>query len=142
MKPNDSFASSTVSPLQRTLPVPRPKVRAQAVDGQLEVEHVAGTHDAAEAHAVDAGEERHAPAEVRVREHAHRARLRERLDHQHAGHDRLAGKVPAQEPFVAAHREARTHTRARLQLDDLVDQQERVAVRDDLLDLLAAEWAR
>src|SRR4029077_20177874 len=100
-------------------------------------------HDAlpisAEAHAVDAGEERNAPAEVRMREHPHRTGLREGLDHQHAGHDRLARKVPAQEPLVATHGEACTDARARLQLHDLVDQQEGVAVRDDRLDLRAPE---
>ena len=93
VNPNESCASSTLSPLQCTIPVPRPNVAAQAVDGQLEVEDVAGPDDAAEAHAVDAREQRHAAEEVGMREHAHRAGLRERLDHEHAGHDRVAREV-------------------------------------------------
>ena len=82
MNPNDSVASSTLSPLQCTMPVPRPNVRRRRSTIELEVEHVAGADDAPEAHVVDAGEERHATEEVGVREHAHGARLRERLDHQ------------------------------------------------------------
>jgi len=48
--------------------------------------------------------------------------------------------VPAQEPLVSAHAESRAHASAGLEFDDLVDEQERIAVRDDLLDLLAPEW--
>ena len=114
---------------------------AQAIDDQLEVEHVAGPHDAPEAHAVDAREERHPAEEIGMREHADGARLGERLDHQHAGHDRIAREVARAGTIRRRATVKRaTHARARLELDDLVDQQERIAVRDELLDQLAAEW--
>ena len=72
------------------------------------------------------------PAVLGLGEHRDRAALSERLDHLHAGHDRVAGKVPGAVLF-----------RDRLACDDafpgdelehLVDQQHRVTVRQHGLD--------
>ena len=49
------------------------------------------------------------------------------------------GKWPGQVPLVGAHELAGDDTHARLELDHLVEEQERVAVREDLLDLSPAE---
>ena len=52
-----------------------------------------GPHDPLEAHVVDAGEERELAAVLLLGEHGDGAGLRQRLDHQHAGHDRVAREV-------------------------------------------------
>ena len=121
VNPNDSCASSTLSPPQRTLPVPRPNVERSRSTAQLEVEHVPGRTTRRKRTPSMPANSGTRPGEVRVREHAHRPGLGERLDHQHAGHDRLAREVPAQEPLVAADRRARDDADAGLELDDLVD---------------------
>ena len=66
---------------------------AHRLDVALERQHVAGPHDALEANVVDAGEERELAAVLLLREHGDGAALRERLDHLHARHDRVAGEV-------------------------------------------------
>ena len=53
-----------------------------------------------------------------------------------------AGEMPREEPLVAADRLARDDALARLELEHLVEEEKRVAVRDDLLDHLAAERRR
>ena len=65
---------------------------------------VARLDDPLEAHVVDPGEERELAAVLLERQRRDRAGLRERLDHDHARHDRPAGEVPGEEPLVAAHR--------------------------------------
>jgi len=65
--------------------------------------------------------------------------LGESFDLEHAGHDRTAGKVATQVPglgidVVAAHGMLAGH-----QLDNLVDQQERLPVRNDRLDAVPTE---
>ncbi len=78
------------------------------------------------------------------REHRDRARLRQRLDHQHAGHDRAARESgPRRYHSSARTRLARDDALAGLELEHLVEQEERLAVREDLLDLRrgrAAAW--
>ena len=71
------------------------------------------------------------------REHRDGAGLRERLDHLHAGHDRVAGEVAG--AVVVGHALARDDARARLELDDFVEQEERGAVGEDLFDCLPPE---
>jgi hypothetical protein len=68
------------------------------------------------------------------REYANGARLREHLDHQHSRLHRVAGKVSL-EPVLVARSAAytRSDSLTRLQLDDLVYEHERVAVRDYFL---------
>ena len=70
-----------------------PDRAANRLDLALERQHVARPHDPLEAHVVDAREERELAAVLLLREHRDGAALRERLDHLHAGHDRVAGKV-------------------------------------------------
>ncbi len=105
---------------------------AHGLDLALERQHVSGPHDALEANVVDAREERELAAILRLREHGDRAALRERLDHLHAGHDRVAGKVAG--AVLVGDRLARDDALARNELEHLVDQQHRVAVRQHRLD--------
>src|SRR5439155_14163027 len=103
-------------------------------------ELLAGTDDALEADVVDAGEERELAAVLLLGEYRHRPRLRERLDHLHAGHDRVPGEVAR--AVLLGDALARDDARAGLELEDLVDEQERRPVGQDRLDLGAAEGRR
>ena len=98
----------------------------------LERQHVAGPHDALEANVVDAGEERELARVLGLREHRHRAALGERLDHLHARHDRVAGKVAC--AILVRDGLPRDDTLARHELEHLVDQEHRVAMRQHSLD--------
>ena len=66
-------------------------------------------------------------------------RLGERLDDEHAGHDRVAGEVPGEPPVVVPERADGHAAHARLAVDDLVDEQKRRAVRQQLEHLLVRE---
>ena len=77
-----------------------------------------------------------------MRQSRHDARLSERLDDQHAGHDGIAGKVAGEPPVVGADEPAGVAALARDELDDLVEQQERRAVGDELFDLGTGEGDR
>src|SRR5262249_45665268 len=110
---------------------------ANGLDLAEQVEHVARADDALEAHVVDAGEEREPAVFLRLREHGDGAALRKRLDHLHAGHDRVAGEMTG--AIVVRDRPPRHDALARHELDHLVDEQEGVAVRKDLFDLRLAE---
>jgi biotin-[acetyl-CoA-carboxylase] ligase BirA-like protein len=105
--------------------------------GQLEL--VAGFDKPFEAHVVDAGEEREAALVLLLGEHGHSAGLGHGLDDQDPGHDRAAGKVSLEVPLVLAHGLARDGTDALLQLDDLVDEEERLTMGQDRLDLCPPE---
>ena len=119
------------------LPAADRAARGLDLAGQRQL--VARLDDPLEAHVVDPGEERELAAVLLERERGDRARLRERLDHDHARHDRPAGKVAGEEPLVAGHPLARDDAHARLELEHLVEEEERVAMRDDRLDHVAAE---
>src|SRR6187551_3571656 len=105
---------------------------AHSVDlaGQLQL--VAGKHHALEAHVVDPGKEGQFAAVGLVGEDRDRAALRHRLDDDHTGHDRTAREVAGQEPLVLPHELARDDAGAGLEHRDLVQEEERVAVRQDL----------
>ena len=106
---------------------------AHGLDLAQEVERVARPHDPLEPDVVDAGEE-HEPALVLgLREDGDGAALSEGLDHLHAGMIGLPGKWPAQSSSVTSFRA--DDALARDELDHLVDEEERRAVRDDRLDL-------
>jgi hypothetical protein len=63
-------------------------------------------------------------------------RLGERLDLEHAGHDRQAREVALEEPLGRGHGlDPHDPLRVRVVLDDPVDEQERPAMRDEALDL-------
>src|SRR5204863_8553668 len=95
---------------------------ADALDLAAERELVAGLDDALEADVVDAGEERDLSTVLLFGQHRHRPGLGERLDHDHAGHDRPAGEVPGKEPLVAANVLPRDDANAGLELDHLVEE--------------------
>src|SRR5262249_7734056 len=110
---------------------------ANRLDLAEQVEHVTRADDALEADVVDAGEERELALILRLREHGDGAALSERLDHLHAGHDRVAGEMAG--AVVVGDRLPRHDALARHELDHLVDEQKGVAVRKDLFDLRLAE---
>src|SRR5690554_4496821 len=62
------------------------------------------------------------------------AGLGQRLDHQDTRHHRLPGEMPLEELLVAAHGLVAQHPLARFRFDHAVDQQERVAMRQQRLD--------
>ena len=125
----------------------RPCAADGAVHGDdlgLEAQRVAGLHDALEAHLVDAGEEADLAARAAARSSrgGDGGRLGERLDDEHAGHDGVAGEVPGEPEVVVAQRAAGYAAHARLELDDLVDEQEGRAVRQQRLDLRRGRASR
>src|SRR5215204_3869046 len=98
-------------------------------------ERVAGDYGSAEAGVVDAAEEDElALAPLYLLERIDRAHLRHRLDDEDAGHDGRAGEVSLKEMFVDRHLLDPDDTHALRQLDDAIDEQERVTVRQNLLD--------
>ena len=70
-------------------------------------------------------------------EHGDGAGLGERLDHLHAGHDRVAGKVAR--AVLLGDELPRDDTLVRLQLGHLVEQEEGIPMRQDRLDLGLSE---
>ena len=112
---------------------------AHADELALEREDVPRLDDPLEAAVVDAGEERDLPAVRLVGEDGDGAGLRDRLDREHAGHDRPLGEVAREPPVVGADLAPADDALAGLELDDLVDEQERRAVRDELHDHVPAE---
>src|SRR3990170_3405978 len=120
--------------------------RSAATDGTPDLfdfarqsEHVARHHDALEAAVVDPGEEGDLAAELLLDEHGHRARLRHRLDDHDAGGHRPAREVPGEPRVLGPHLATRDDPVARLELEHLVEEEERLTVRDDLLDLRPPE---
>jgi len=83
---------------------------------------------------VDPGEQRQPPGEGWRGQPADGSHLRQRLHLQHARHDRAAREVAAQVPGLGIDVVAPDGVLTGDQLDDLVDQQERLAVGDDRLD--------
>ena len=72
-------------------------------------------------------------------EHGDRAALRDRLDRQHSRHHGAVGKVALEPPAVRRHSKTPAHAATGLELEDLVDEEERRPVRDDRLDRLPPE---
>src|SRR5207247_7937944 len=75
---------------------------ADADELALERQNIARLDDALEPAVVDAAEERDLAAIRVVGEHGDRSGLRNRLDHQHAGHHRPLRKVAGKPPVVGA----------------------------------------
>ena len=97
----------------------------------LEPKAIARDHAAPELGAVDTakgrtGRERRAG----TIEDQHRSHLRERLDHQHGGHQRRAGEMPLKEILTDGHVLHRHEPVARLVLSDNVDEIRRVSIID------------
>src|SRR5438552_5820446 len=96
-----------------------------------QLEHVAGLDHALEPAVVDAGEQRQLAAVLLLAQHCDGTGLRERLDDQHAGHHGPRGEVAGEIPLVLTHGLARDRAGAGCQLEHLVDQEKRLAVRED-----------
>src|SRR3954447_1735354 len=107
-----------------------------SVDLAAQLQLVPGKHHALEAHVVDSGEEGQLAAVGLVGEDRDRAAPRPRLDDDHTGHDRPAREVAGQEPLVLPHQLPCDYAGTGLEHRDLVQEEERVAVRQDLFDLL------
>ena len=92
-----------------------------------------GHHLAAEAGLVDAAEERELAGEALVGEHRDPPELGQGLDHQHPGQGGAAREVPGEEGLVTAQVPAAPGALSRLELGDLVHQEERGPVGQDVL---------
>ena len=76
---------------------------------------------------------------LRQRQRSDAGRLGKRLDHDHAGHDRPPGEVPAHVPLVLRHAVLGDGAHAGLELEHPVEEEERIAMRKDRLDHVASE---
>src|SRR5262249_48827763 len=112
-----------------------PDRTAHLVDLTGEDEHVAWLDHALEAAVVDPGEEGDLAAVLLLDEHGNGSGLRHRLDDQNAGHHRPAGEVTREPRILGSDLASGDDAPARLELEHLVDQEKRLAVREDLLDL-------
>ena len=105
--------------------------RALLEEFDFEAEQHAGLDRLAELHAVDGHEidelARTGEAEALDREHA--GGLRQRLDLQHARHDRPSGEMALEELLVDRHRLDRDDALVRIEAFDPVDEQHRIAMR-------------
>ena len=99
------------------------QARSRAPERHLEPQAIARHDLAAELRVVDAAQ-RHArgPRALAALEDQHRRDLRQRLDHQHGGHERHAREVSLEEFFVDGDVLERDEPVARLVLPDGVDQ--------------------
>src|SRR5260221_10552105 len=128
-------------PLDMRLAEELPHAEPIALLGDVDAQRVAGHPRAAEAGAVDADE----IDELAFRAAAQRLNdedgggLRHRLDDQHARHHRALGEVAGEIGFVDRHVLDPDGTRIGDDLDDPVDHQERVAMRDHRANALDIE---
>ena len=95
----------------------------------LQRQLVAGTDEASEPRLLDATEQRQLVGVALVAEHADRAGLRERLELQHAGKDRIAREVAGEERLLARDPVPGDHRLPGDDLVDRVDEAERRTVR-------------
>ena len=107
------------------------QTRPGSLQRHFQPEAIAGDDAATELGAVDAAER----GSRRERcagtiEDEHRRHLRQRLDHQHGGHQRRAGEMPLKELLTDGHVLHRHEPVARLVLSDRVDEIRRVSVVD------------
>ena len=108
-----------------------PDRAAHLVDLARESQRVAGRDDPLEPAVVDPREEGDPAAVLLLAEHRNGPGLGHRLDDQDAGHHRPLGKVPREPPAVLGDAVEGGDARAGLELGHLVQQQERVTVRED-----------
>src|SRR5690606_37694442 len=114
--------------------------QGHAADGALErhaqFQPVARDHHGAELRVVDLDEIEHLATDLAILRHLDQqaAGLGQRLEHQHPGHRRLAGKMALEERLVDGHALVADDAAAALEFGDPVHQQERVAVGQQLLD--------
>jgi hypothetical protein len=108
---------------------------ADAQGGDRKRERVAGDYGASEARVVYAAEEDElALVILDLLERVDRADLRHRLDDEDAGHDGRAGEVPLKEMLAYRHLLDADDAFARDKLDDAINEQEGISVRQNPLD--------
>src|SRR6266446_2723576 len=119
-------------------PLEFPHIAAVALLGDMDVEAVAGHDRAAEAGVVDAHEIDQLALGVLAErmDDEHGGGLRHRLDDQHPGHDRPAREMALKERLVDRDILDPGGPNIRHRIDDLVDHQKRVAMRDHFHDPL------
>ncbi len=107
------------------------ETRAGPPHHDLEPKAIARDHAAPELGAVDTAKGRARRGwHAGTIEDQHRRHLRQRLDHQHGGHQRRAGEMPLKEFLTDRHVLHRHEPVARLVLSDRVDEIRRVSVVD------------
>ena len=139
MKPKISCASTAISSPTRDRAGAAAERATQLVDDELELERVAGRDEPAEAHALEACEHDELAGEVGVRSTPTQPACASASTISTPGMIGRPGKCPCRKSSSPRTRVAAVHTLAGHELGDLVDEQERGAVRDDRLDRLAAE---
>ena len=105
--------------------------------GQLQ--HITGDHLLAEPCFLDAAEQGQLALVFRQGQGTDGTYLGQGLNHQHAGHHRIAGEVALELGLVGRDALDALGPLARLHIDDLVHQQERIPVGNDLLNLAVVQ---
>ena len=106
--------------------------RAQLVELDRQFQRVARDDLVAKAGLVYPAEEWQAPGETSVAEHGDPSQLRHRLHHQHPGQSGATGKMALEEGLVAAEVPKAADRPSGLERRNLVHEQERGAVGEDL----------
>ena len=96
------------------------------------LEAVAWNHLSPESRAVDAAEEHQAAGETVVGQNGKCAGLSEGLEHEHSGQHGIAGEVSGEEGLLPGQIPTCPRALPRVYLKDLVDEQERRPVRQDV----------
>ena len=136
---NVSVPRAASSPPTCAVALPRPIGPRTWSISQASVSVSPGRDDPLEAAVVDPGEERDLAAVLLLDEHGDRAGLRHRLDDEHARHHGPLREVPANhQPSSGTRYDAATRVPG-LELEHLVEEEERVAVRQDRRDHVAPE---
>lgn len=122
-------------PVYCRLSVPDPNSTAHLSDLDLESQDVPRYDLPFEAHAVDPGEECELAAVLLHTQERHRTDLSQGFDDQHAGHNRMVGKMTLKKGVAHGDVLDADCPLAVFDLDDSINEQERIAVRNDLLNL-------
>lgn len=97
-------------------------------------------HRAPELHVVEGHEVRDVLGGIDLLVHEeHASRLRERLDDQYPGHDGVSREVPLEERLIHGDVLQSHHPPVLFHVDDAIDEEERIPVRQDLHDLADLE---
>jgi hypothetical protein len=117
------------------------QVAAQHVERGLGYQLIAGAHWLAETRFFNRGEVGQRAGRVARNQSEHSGHLRHRFENEHAGHDGMAGKVTLKMLFVGRHILHADAAMSRFQFDNAIDQQKRIAMRQNLADFLVAQRA-
>jgi glycerol-3-phosphate dehydrogenase (NAD(P)+) len=112
---------------------------AHAAKLHFQSQRIAGPHLALEAHAIDSREEGHLAFVFLGAKQRNRTNLGQRLNDQHPRHDRIVREMPLEE--LLAHRNIldADSPDTVLNLYDAIDEEKRIAMRDNRLYLLRVE---